>query len=100
MKQEVIKRLMMKLYFSLIGKVDNQRVVILGDFNFPVLRWGPTDTLDASHPFIESINNNFLFQLVDEPTRDKNYLVLVLTSEDNLIQELEVGERLNQVIIK
>lgn len=79
--------------FSLLGKVGNQRVVILGDFNFPELRWGPTDTLDASHPFIESINNNFLFQLVDEPTRDKNYLDLVLTSEDNLIQELEVGER-------
>jgi len=78
--------------YLLLSKVGNQRVVILGDFNFPALKWGANDTLDASHPFIENIGNNFLFQLVDEPTRDQNFLDLILSSDDSLVQKLEVGE--------
>jgi len=78
--------------YSLLSRVKNQRVVILGDFNYPEINWSESDTLDAAHPFIESIGNNFLFQLVQEPTRGQNFLDLVLSSDDSIVQTLQVGE--------
>lgn len=38
------------------------------------------------------IQDNFLYQLVDEPTREKNILDLVLTTNADLINNLKVGE--------
>jgi hypothetical protein len=38
------------------------------------------------------LSNNFLTQLVQEPTRAKNYLDLVLCSDSNLIEDLNVEE--------
>jgi hypothetical protein len=64
----------------------------MGDFNFPELRWGVSDLQDVSHPFVECLANNFLYQLVDEPTRQNNYLYLVLTSDESMVQKLEVSE--------
>ena len=61
----------------------------MGDFNFPELDWSNRDNLDVQNPFVDCLLNNFLFQLVDEPTRGKNYLDLVLSSEENMIQQLK-----------
>jgi hypothetical protein len=80
-----------KLY-NLINKVQNCKVIVMGDFNFPELDWSNRDNLDVQNPFVDCLLNNFLFQLVDEPTRGKNYLDLVLSSEKNMIQQLNVGE--------
>ena len=81
-----------KALYSLLNRVKNQRVVVLGDFNYPEINWSQGDTLDAAHPFIECIANNFLFQLVEEPTRGKNFLDLVLSSDDSMVQKLQIGE--------
>ena len=81
-----------KAMYALLDRVRNERVVILGDFNYPEIHWGEHDSLDAAHPFIECIGNNFLFQLVEEPTRGKKFLDLVLSSDDSIVQSLEVGE--------
>jgi len=78
--------------FSILSSFKNQRVVVLGDFNYPDIDWSQAESLDASHPFIECIGNNFLFQLVEEPTRGNNFLDLVLTSDDSIVQSLQVGE--------
>ena len=78
--------------YSLLNRVKNQRVVVLGDFNYPEINWNQDDTLDAAHPFIECLGNNFLFQLVEEPTRGKKFLDLVLSSDDSIVQKLQVGE--------
>ena len=47
--------------YSVLNQIKNLRVVILGGFNYPEINWSQYDTLDAAHPFIECIENNFLF---------------------------------------
>src|SRR3989441_2022907 len=81
-----------KALYSLLNRVRDERVVILGDFNYPEINWNQYETLDAAHPFVECMGNNFLFQLVEEPTRGKNFLDLVLSSDDSIVQKLQVGE--------
>ena len=78
--------------YSLIDRVSKEEVVIMGDFNFPELDWGRADSIGDSHPFIECMSNNFLTQLVEEPTRAKNYLDLILCSDSSLIEYASVGE--------
>ena len=78
--------------YSLIDRVSTEEVVIMGDFNFPELDWGTPESIEDSHPFIECMSNNFLTQLVEEPTRLKNYLDLVLCSDPSLIEHISVGE--------
>src|ERR1051325_2450909 len=64
----------------------------MGDFNFPELDWGRPESIDDSHPFIECMSNNFLTQLVEEPTIAKNFLDLVLCSDPSLVKNISVGE--------
>ena len=78
--------------YSLIDRVSKENVVIMGDFNFPELDWSRPESIGDSHPFIECLSNNFLIQLVDEPTRETNYLDLVLCSDPSLVENLVVDE--------
>lgn len=78
--------------YSLIDRVSKEEVVIMGDLNFSELDWGRPESIGDSHPFIECMSNNFLTQLVDEPTRGKNYLDLVLCSDPSLIEDTIVRE--------
>ena len=66
--------------------------MLLGDFNFSELDWRKPETLDDSHSFLTRINDNFLIQHVDEPTKGKNILEFVFMSEENMIENLSVGE--------
>ena len=50
------------------------------------------ETLDDSYPFLKCINDNFLIQHAGKPTRGKNILDLVFTSEENMIENLSIGE--------
>ena len=77
--------------YKLIDKLYDKKVLVMGDFNFPELDWSDREKLDVSHPFVDCINSNFVEQYCNEPTRDKNYLDLVLCS-DEIIQDLVVGE--------
>ena len=78
--------------FRLISKSSIGNIMLMGDFNFSELDWRKPETLDDSHPFLKCINDNFLIQHVDEPTRKNNILDLVFTSEENMIENLSVGE--------
>ena len=78
--------------FSLLNEVSRNRVVVMGDFNFAELNWNRLENLDSSHPFVDCLNNNFLYQVIDEPTRGKNYLDLILSSEENMAQNVIIGE--------
>jgi len=81
-----------KALFKLINQIQDKYLVVLGDFNFPGLNWREVDLLDASHSFVECINNKFLYQLVEEPTRGNNFLDLLLCSDDSIVQKVTVGE--------
>jgi len=78
--------------FSLLNRVRQEKVVIMGDFNYPELSWRENDTVTDSHPFVECLNNNFFTQLVDEPSSGKNYLDLVICSDENMIESINVAE--------
>ena len=78
--------------YSLINKIGRSNVVIMGDFNYTELRWDNKSKISHEHPFINCLNENFLEQLVEKPTRGDNILDLVLCSEINIVQNLTIGE--------
>jgi ribonucleases P/MRP protein subunit RPP40 len=78
--------------YSLLCKISHEKLLMMGDFNFPELNWTKPETLDHSHQFIKCIDDNYLIQCVENKTRDKNVLDLVFISEENMIANLTVGE--------
>jgi len=78
--------------FKLIESASNEKLLIMGDFNFADLNWKKPESLDEGNLFIRCLNENFLVQCVEDCTRGKNVLDLVLTSEENMVENLEVGE--------
>ena len=78
--------------YSLINNVDSRHLILMGDFNYPELNWINASSVDRSHPFVECLDNNFLSQLVDKPTRGNNYLDLIIASDINNIENLAIGE--------
>ena len=85
----------------------HQHTVIMGDFNLPDINWDNIDVQSyytdrsgreqrqtSSEKFIELMQNNFLIQNVNEPTRLDNILDLVLSTEENLVQNVKVGEQI------
>ena len=69
----------------------HQKCIIMGDFNLPW--WGTGANMPGSHRiFVDCFEENFLQQLVCEPTRGSNILDLILANESDLVHSLEVGE--------
>ena len=72
-------------------------VYLMGDFNLPEYNWN-TGTISSGPSYQaclklqEVINNNFLSQLVMEPTRGKNTLDLILTNKSQDVIEVNVGK--------
>jgi hypothetical protein len=65
----------------------------MGDFNYPGINWETGETLTATEgQFFELINDCFLIQHVTEPTRDKNVLDLVFTTEKGMFENLEIKD--------
>jgi len=55
----------------------------MGDFNQPDISWeDQTARHKQSRRFLQSIDDNFLIQVVEEPTRKGTLLDLVLTNND------------------
>ncbi|MCG7865188.1 MAG: hypothetical protein JAY74_02330 [Candidatus Thiodiazotropha taylori] len=72
---------------------------ILGDFNFPKFSWDtdhvPTIRPGCSYPsiykdFISCMDDFGLVQMVSEPTRGDNVLDLFLTSNETLVNQVEI----------
>lgn len=64
-----------------------QALVIVGDFNYPDICW---KAYSASHPqsrrFLQCIDDNFLMEMVDEPTRRGALLDLILTNQEGMVE--------------
>ena len=63
---------------------DYYSVIVLGDFNYPGIRWiegsGFTNCLSGEeHSFVNLLTANYFFQLVETPTRINNILDLLIT---------------------
>jgi len=67
----------------------------MGDFNHPDISWEDhTARHSQSRRFLQSINDNFLMQVVEEPTKKGTLLDLVLTNKEGLVEDVKVGGRL------
>ena len=83
------------LYNILGNNIRNKLCVIMGDFNC-LVDWKTGSSNTEGKHLLEFANEEFLTQWVDKPTRGKNTLDLVFSSEDNIISNLDVGEKLGK----
>ena len=74
---------------ELILKVSNEITLVMGDFNFPGIKW---ESDEASGNVLECIHDSFFNQHVLLPTRGDNILDLVMSNEEGLVENLTVGE--------
>ena len=83
------------MYRNLSSITQRHHSVILGDFNLPQINWQTLQGVEAeSHRMLQFVEDNFLFQLVTEPTRENNLLDLILTTQEHLLDNVRVGEQL------
>jgi len=67
-------------------------LVLVGDFNLPVIYWKyNTAERNQSRRFLERVEDNFLTQLVNEPTRGDASLDLRFTNRERLVGDVVVG---------
>ena len=87
---------------NLINEASNKNfshILIMGDINYPDIDWESWDTKNdkvesAEYKFIQCIQDNFLYQHVNKPTRWRgsdtpHILDLIFTNEENMISDLE-----------
>jgi len=88
--------LLMKEFKSPMIQRKKQALVLKGDFNHPEIRCEDhTARQVQSRRFLQSIDDNFLMQVVEEPTRKGTLLDLVLTNKEGLVEDVKVGGRLS-----
>jgi len=65
--------------------------LIMGDFNYKDINWQDLEAEGGTQSeFLNMINDCFLTQHVKLPTRGKNILDLILTSDPTMVEEVEV----------
>ncbi|KAK4810519.1 LOW QUALITY PROTEIN: hypothetical protein QYF61_004482, partial [Mycteria americana] len=70
----------------------SQALILLGDFNHPDICWkSSTASCKQSRRLLECIEDNFLTQVIDSPTRGEALLDLLLTNTDELIIWVKIG---------
>ena len=71
---------------------QSQALVLMGDFNYPDICWKSNVARHArSRRFLQCVEDNFLMQMVEEPTRGGVLLDLILTNKDGFVKEVKVG---------
>ena len=78
--------------FRMLGNVKDSKAMIVGEFNFGDINWERQEATGQSKEFLDSVNDNFLYQRRNEETGGRKILDLVLSSEENIVVGLEVGE--------
>ena len=79
---------------SLQAASQSQALVLMGDFNHPDISWEDhTARQVQSRRFLQSIDDNFLMQVVEKPTRKGSLLDLVLKTKKGLVEDVKVGGR-------
>ena len=79
------------LLASVKRHAEDSTAVIMGDFNYGGIDWGGMQgSTVGERDFIDVINDCFLEQHVDRPTRKSNILDLIMSTEINVIENVEV----------
>ena len=79
-----------KSLFEQISHYSNHRTIVMGDFNYGDINWEEKESGPQGKEFLELVQDCFLYQNVTLPTRGSNILDLVLSTEQNMIEEVEV----------
>ena len=76
-----------------MGEVSRSLPIdLVGDFNFPDICWiYNTADRKQSQRFLECVGDNFLTQLVKEPTRGNKILDLLFVNREGLVGDVKVG---------
>ena len=82
------------LYTEIENAIDQKDSVIVGDFNNPNINWKNLTADAEGNRLLELMEDNFMSQVVSEPTREKNTLDLVLTTDNDMVSNCQVGEKL------
>lgn len=81
------------LYELLTRLIHNKITVIAGDFNCGNVDWRNRTTVEAvGARLVDFANDNFLEQLVRVPTRRERTLDLIFSTEEDLVNQVSVGE--------
>ena len=79
--------------YEQISEICNiEDTVMMGDFNLPVQKWGEPINSHTGHDLYANLQESALTQLVHFPTRGNNILDLVLTTNDDLVDNLTVDD--------
>ncbi|RMC04224.1 hypothetical protein DUI87_19043 [Hirundo rustica rustica] len=86
------------LFYKQLKNVSgSSALVLVGDFNLPDVCWElNTAEKRQSRKFLECMEDNFLLQLVGEPTRGETMLDLLFANRDGLVGDVVVGGHLGQ----
>ena len=67
-------------------------LVLMGDFNFPDISWEyHTAVMSRSWKFLKFVGDNFLSQVLSEPTREDALLDFLFVNREGLIGDIMVG---------
>ncbi len=83
------------LYEEINSTIQNKEAIIIGDFNCPNVDWNLMHGDPEGNRLVEMVEDAFLTQIVNQPTRENNIPDLVLATDPDLISNCEVGEKLN-----
>ncbi len=79
---------------NLAGRAGIKISVFWGDYNFRRRDWEGEVGDVESEDFLRILQDNFFKQVVTEPTRGEKILDLVLTNNENMINDVKVGSQL------
>ncbi|GAB0209421.1 hypothetical protein GRJ2_003407800 [Grus japonensis] len=79
------------LYRQIGAASCSQALVLMGDFNHPDISWRDNAAEHKqSRKFLECVDDNFLLQVIEEPTRRGAMLDLVLTNKEGLVGDVKL----------
>ncbi len=82
------------LYAEIQAMTQNKQSVIIGDFYCFNIDWTTLNGDRKGKRLLEMLEDAFQTQIVTQPTREINFLDLVLVSDSDLAFECHVGEKL------
>ena len=80
-----------ELYEQISDICNHNDAIIFGDFNLPVTVWGGTLNSHSGHELYSNILESSLYQHIHEPIRGENILDIVLSTNDNQINNVDIG---------
>ncbi|KAK4806138.1 hypothetical protein QYF61_001061 [Mycteria americana] len=82
-----------ELFYRQSGEIPGSvALVLMGDFNFPDINWEcHTAVTSRSWKFLEFVGDNFLSQVLGEPTRKDALLDLLFVNGEGLVGDVMVG---------